>query len=159
MKETRITLCVLTALSVLACSREVRVPAATSSQLDSGYCAGCLLNAEDSLFSLVVRTDADYESLTASCFPERIRTEWLPPRPEAEEVLVYVSLKGVGCRGCLNIVTVRETSGNVEVEVEGGFQGNCDMLMVPAAWALIPRTDKPIVFQFHDAICPDERLE
>jgi hypothetical protein len=156
VRETRITFGVLTALIVLACSKEVRVPTETSLELNSGHCAGCLLNAEEVLFSFVVRTVADYESLTASCFPQRIREEWLPPRPEAKKELVYVSLKGGGCRACLDIVKVHETSRNIIVEVEGGFQGGCDMLIVPGAWALIPGTDKPIIFQFHEVICPDD---
>jgi hypothetical protein len=156
VRETRITFGVLMALIVMSCSKRAIVPTRTSLELNSGNCAGCLLNAEESLFSFVVRTDADYESLTVNCFPDHIREEWLPPRPGAEEELVYVSLKGGGCKGCLDIVNVRETSRNIVVEIEGGFQGNCDMLIVPGVWALIPVSDKPITFQFHEVICPDD---
>jgi len=158
MRKVRIAFgVVLAAVIVLACNREVVVPTRISPELNSGSCAGCLSSAGDTLFSFVVRTDADYESLTANCFLERIRQEWLPPQPEAEEVLVYVSLQGGGCEGCLDIVNVRETSQNIIVRVEGGFQGNCDMLIVPGAWALIPVTDKAIVFRFHEVICSDDR--
>ena len=114
------------------------------------------MNTKEGLFSFVVRTDVDYETLTANCF-EHIREEWLPPRPGAEEELVYVSLKGGGCKGCLEIVDIRRTSRNIVVDVEGGFQGNCDMLIEPGAWVLIPRTDKPITFQFHEVICPNDK--
>ena len=108
------------------------------------------------MFSFVVRTNADYESLTAICFLERIREEWLPPQPGLEEILVYVSLEDGGCKGCLDIVNVRETSRDIVVEVEGGIQGNCDMLIVAGAWALVPRTDKPVIFKFHEATCPND---
>ncbi len=156
VREARITFGVLTVLIIMSCSKRGIVPTKASSELKSGNCAGCLLNAEESLFSFVVRTDADYESLTANCFPERIRKEWLPPKPGAEEELVYVSIKGGGCKGCLDIVNVRETSKDIVVEVEGGFQGNCDMLIVPGAWVLIPGSDKPVTFEFHEVICPDD---
>ena len=156
LRKARLVFGLLTLLIVLACSKGVKVSTTTSLTLNSGNCAGCLLSAEEGLFSFVVRTDADHESLTANCFLERIREEWLPPRPGPGEVLVYVSLEGGGCNGCLDIVNVRETSRDIVVEVEGGFQGNCDMLIVPGAWALVPRTDKPVVFQFHEATCPDD---
>lgn len=156
VREARITFGVLTALIVLSCSKRTIVPTRTSLELNSGNCAGCLLKAQENLFSFVVRTEADYESLTVNCFRERLREEWLPPRPGDEEVLVYVSIEGGGCKGCLDIVNVRETSQNIVVEVEGGFQGDCDMLIVPGAWVLIPGTDKPIIFQFHEVICPDD---
>lgn len=155
-RESRITLAVLTTLIVLACSRDVRVLTTNGLELNSGNCAGCLMITGDSLFSFVVRTEADFESLTANCFRERIRQEWFPPKPGAEEQLVYVSLKGSGCEGCLDIVRVRETSRSIVVEVEGGFQGNCDKLVVPGAWALIPMTDKPITFELRDVVCPDD---
>lgn len=156
VRDVALGLGVLAVLTVLACNSEVIVPTTTSSGLNSGNCAGCLLSVEDSLFSFVVRTDADYESLKATCFIERIRREWLPPRPGAEEELVYVSLRGGGCEGCLDIVNVRETFRNIVVEVEGGFQGDCEMLIVPGAWALIPETEKPITFEFQEVICPDD---
>ncbi len=156
MRALKLTFGVLTVLIVLACNKSVKVPTSSGLELNSGNCAGCLLNSEESLFSFVVRTDADYESLTRNCFLERIRKKWLPPRHGAEEMLVYVSLEGGGCKGCLDIVSVRETHRNIVVDVEGGFQGNCDMLIVPGAWALIPRNDKPVTFQFHEVICPDD---
>jgi hypothetical protein len=115
-----------------------------------------MLNTNEGLFSFVARTDADFKSLTASCFPDRIKEEWRPPRPGAGEVLVYVSLEGSGCKGCLDIVNIRETGWKVVVEVEGGFQGDCEMLIVAGAWALIPATEKPISFEFRDVICPDD---
>ncbi len=155
-KEARIAFGVLAALIVLACNKQVKVPTTTRLELNSGDCAGCLPSTEESLFSFVARTDADYESLTVNCFPERTREEWFPPRPGAEEELVYVSLKGSGCEGCLDIVNIRETSRNIVVEVQGGFQGDCEMLIAPGAWALIPGTDKSITFQFHDVVCPDD---
>ena len=155
MKRARLTFGILVVLFVLACSKGVRVPTSASLALDDGNCAGCLLNAEEGLFSFVVLTDADYESLTANCFLERIRDDWLPPRPGAEELLVYVSLEDRGCEGCLHIANVRETPQNIVVEVEGSFKGGCDMLIEPGAWALIPRTEKPITFQFDEGACPD----
>jgi hypothetical protein len=114
------------------------------------------MKAQNNQFSFVVRTDEDYESLIANCLLDRIRDEWLPPLPGNEEILVYVSIEGSGCNGCLDIVNVRETSQHIFVGVEGGFQGNCEMLIVPGAWALIPATDKPIIFQYQEVICPDD---
>lgn len=156
VRETGLVLGVLTALIVISCSKRAVVPTRTGSELNSGNCAGCLLNADDSMSSYVVRTDADYESLMANCFPDHIREGWLPPRPRAGEELVYVSLKGGGCKGCLDIVNIREAPRSVVVEMEGGFQGNCDMLIIPGAWAIIPVSDKPIALQFHEADCPDD---
>ena len=156
VREAGITFGILTVLVVLSCSKRAVVPAGTGLELNSGNCAGCLLKAEENLFSFVVRTDADYESLTENCFLDRVREEYLPPRPGDDEELVYVSLEGGGCKGCLDIVNIRETSQNIVVEVKGGFQGNCEMLIVLGAWALIPGTDKPITFQFHEVICPDD---
>ena len=156
LRAARITIGVLTALIVVSCSKRAIVTTTASFEMNSGDCAGCLLNTEKSLFSFVVRTDADYESLAENCFPERTREEWLPPRPGAEEELVYVSLEGGGCEGCLDIVNIRESSSNIVVDVEGGFQGNCDKLMVLGAWALMPGTDKPVTFQFHEVVCPDD---
>jgi hypothetical protein len=83
-----------------------------------------LLGADDGLDSFVVRTDAEYESLTAKC--DGIRKEWLPPRPGREQ------------------------------EVEGGFQGACEMLITRGAWALVPKTTKPARFEFSDVLCPDD---
>ena len=156
LRKARPIFAVLTLLTALACSIGVRVPTTVSSTLNSGNCAGCLLRAEEGLFSFVVRTDADFDSLAAKCFPGRMREEWLPPRPGSGEVLVYVSLEGGGCRGCLDIVSVRETTRNTVVEVEGGTQGGCEMLIVPGVWALIPGTRKPITFQFRQVTCPDD---
>ncbi|UCG53346.1 MAG: hypothetical protein JSW58_07275 [Candidatus Latescibacterota bacterium] len=156
VREASLTFAVLAVLVVSACNQGVKTPTTIGSELNSGSCAGCLLNSEGDLFSYVVRTEADFRSLTTSCFPERIKEEWLPPRPVAGQELVYVSLKGGGCEGCLDIVRVRETFTEVEVEVEGGFQGECEMLIVLGAWALIPRTDKQITFQLRDVTCPDD---
>jgi hypothetical protein len=141
---------------VLPPSTHLGANADTSMKFDRGRCAGCLKSAEDSLLLFVVRTDADFDSLAASCFNDRIREEWLPPRPGDGEDLVYVSLEGGGCKGCLDIVRVHETSENIVVEVEGGFQGECDMLIIPGAWALIPRTGKHVTLQFHEVICSDD---
>jgi hypothetical protein len=155
VRGTRTALGVLAVLVVLSCSNGGNILPAVRSDLNSGSCAGCLLSVEDSLFSFVVRTEADYELLRADCFVERIRREWLPPRPEPEENLVYVSLRGGGCEGCLDIVNVRENLRNIVVEVEGGFQGECEMLIVPGAWVLIPATKKPVTFEFRSVICSD----
>lgn len=156
LREARLIFGVIAALAILSCNKGVRIQTDTSLALNSGNCAGCLLNAEECLYSLVAWTDTDYESLVTNCFLERIRREWLPPRPGPGEILVYVSLEGGGCKGCLDIVNVRDTSLNTVVEVEGGFQGECDMLIVPGAWALIPDTEKPVTFQFREVNCPDD---
>jgi len=155
MTRAKVTSGVLVALVVLACSKGVRAPTTPGLEVDSGHCAGCVLNAEDGVFTFVARTNADFDSLLANCFVERTRNEWLPRRPGAEEVLVYVSLKGSGCEGCLDIVSVHETSRDIVVKVSGGTQGGCEMLVVAGAWALIPQTGKRITFQFHEVICPD----
>ena len=157
VREARIAFGILMALIVLSCSKRAIVPTRTSSELDSGNCAGCLLKAQENLFSFVVRTDADYDSLMTHCFLERIREEWLPPSPGIGEELVYVSLIGGGCGGCLDIVGLREKSQNIVVDVEGGIRGECDMLLVLGAWALVPETDKPITVEFHDVVCTDDR--
>lgn len=156
MKKAGMTFGVLTALVVLIFNEGGADPIATSVALDSGHCAGCVRNAEDSLLTFVVRTDADFDSLRANCFLERSREVLLPPKPTVEKVLLYVSLKGGGCEGCLDIVSVYETPENIAVEVTGGFRGNCDMLMIRGAWALIPRTDKRIVFRFQQVSCSDK---
>ncbi len=145
---------VLVLPSVLACWNRGKNTPVTSMVIDSGSCAGCLQGADDALSSFVVRTDADYESLTAKC--GGIRKEWLPPRPGREEVLVYVSREDSGCKGCLEIVSVRETSRETVVEVEGGFQGFCEMLITLGAWALLPETTKPVRLEFRDVLCPDD---
>jgi hypothetical protein len=145
---------VLPLLAVLACWSGDKIPAVTSLAFDSGNCAGCLLGADDGLDSFVVRTDADYESLTAKC--DGIRSEWLPPRPAREQVLVYVSRQDSGCKGCLDIVNIRETRRETVVEVEGGFQGACEMLITLGAWALVPKTQKPVTFKFREVLCPDD---
>jgi hypothetical protein len=121
--------------------------------IDSGNCTGCLQGAKDALSSFVVRTDADYELLTAKC--SGIRKEQLPPRPNRQELLVYVSREDSGCKGCLKIVNVRETSRGTIVEVEGGFQGACEMLITVGAWALVPKTSKQVMFEFREVICSD----
>jgi hypothetical protein len=144
------------ALTITSCSKRAIISTRTGLEINSGNCAGCLLNAEEGLLSFLVQTDADYESLLVDCFPEHIRKEWLPPRPGPEEKLVYASLKGAGCKGCLDIVNVHETSQKVVVEIEGGFQGNCDMLIVPGVWVLIPVSDKPITIRFHEVDCADD---
>lgn len=156
VRKMRTVTGILTALIVLSCGKRAFVPAGAAFRPNRGNCAGCLLIADERLFSLVVRTDADYDSLTADCYPDRIREEWLPPRPGAGEELIYVSLKGGGCKGCLDIVEVRETSLNIVVEVAGGFQGGCDMLIVPGAWVLIPGTGKSVIFRFREISCPDD---
>ena len=153
-KRAVLALGVLPLLAVLACWTGGKIPAVTSLAFDSGNCAGCLLGSDDGLSSFVVRTDADYESLTAKC--GRIRKEWLPPRPGREEVLVYVSREGSGCKGCLDIVNIRETRRETVVEVEGGFQGACEMLITLGAWALVPKTKKPVTFEFREVLCPDD---
>ncbi len=139
---------------VLACWNRGKIPTVTSMVIDSGSCAGCLQGADDALSSFVVRTDADYESLTAKC--NGIRNEWLPPRPGLEEILVYVSREDSGCKGCLEIVNVRETSRETVVEVEGNFQGACEMLITLGAWALVPNNTKPVTFDFREVLCPDD---
>ena len=156
VNRARMSSGILAAFIVLGCGDGLTTPMATSLEIESGHCAGCTLNAEDSLFTFVVSTEAEFDSLAANCFLKRIRVEWLPPRPGDEQVLVYVSLKGSGCDGCLDIVNVHETSRSVSVAVMGGFQGECDMLIVPGAWALIPRTDKQITFQFLEVFCADD---
>jgi len=148
---------VLMALVVLSCNKRGTVPIGTNSGFVTGNCAGCLLEAEEGLFWYVVRTDADYDSLATHCFLGRIREAWLPPKPGVREELIYVSLERGGCRGCLDVVSVRETSENRVVDVEGGVQGDCEMLMVLGAWVLVPETDKPIVVEFHEVDCPDDR--
>jgi hypothetical protein len=155
LKEILLTLFFLAAIGVTACNRAVRVPAETSLEFDSGHCAGCLPETGEEVFSFIVRGGADFDKLTASCFTERIREEWLPPRPEAGEQLIYVAMEGTGCEGCLGIVNIRESSQNIVVDVEGGFQGNCDKLIAPGAWALIPLTDKPVSIEFKEVICSD----
>ncbi len=142
-------------LAVMACWNGGKVPAVTSLAFDSGNCAGCLLGADDRLSSFVVRTETDYESLTEKC--DHIGEEWFPPRPGREEVLVYVSLEDSGCKGCLDIVNVRETSREIVVEAEGGFQGACEMLITPGAWALVPKTKKPVTFEYREVLCPDDK--
>ena len=139
---------------VLACWNRGKIPTITSLVIDSGRCAGCLQGTDDALSSFVVRTDADYESLIAKC--GRSRIEWLPPRPGRKEILVYVSREDSGCKGCLEIVNVRETSREIIVEVEGGFHGLCEMLITLGAWAHVPKTTKPVRFEFREVICPDE---
>jgi hypothetical protein len=140
-------------LLLVAC-RNGGFQAITIPALDSGTCAGCQQTGEDELFSFVVRTDADYRSLSEHCFQDRIREDWRPPRPGRDEVLVYVSIRGGGCKGCLDVVSVREGSEKIVVEVEGGFQGACEMLIMPGAWALMAKTDKPVTFQYRDVVCP-----
>ncbi len=140
---------VLPLLAVMACWTGSKTPAVTSLAFDSGNWAGCL-----GLDSFVVRTDAEYESLTAKC--DGIGKEWLPPRPGRKQVLVYVSSQDSGCKGCLDIVNVRETSRETVVEVEGGFQGFCEMLITLGAWALVPATTKPVRLEFRDVLCPDD---
>lgn len=140
---------VLPLLAVLACWSGDKIPAVTSLAFDSGNWAGCL-----GLDSFVVRTDAEYESLTAKC--DGIGKEWFPPRPGRKQVLVYVSSQDSGCKGCLDIVNVRETSRETVVEVEGGFQGFCEMLITLGAWALVPETTKPVRLEFRDVLCPDD---
>jgi hypothetical protein len=152
----RFAFTVLVLLVASACSKGANVPATTAVAFESGSCAGCPASVEEDLLSFVVRSGADYELLIANCMTTRIREKWRPPRPNAEEVLVYVSVEGSGCEGCLNIVKVRETSQSIVIDVEGGFVGNCEMLIVPGAWALIPGTEKPISFQFHEVGCPDD---
>ena len=147
---------VLMTLTVLVCGGGVTVSTPPDSESDSGNCAGCMRNADDSLFSFVVRSDADFDSLITRCFLERTREDWLPPRPSVNEELVYVSLKGSGCEGCLDIVNVYESSDSVLVGVEGGFRGECEMLMMRGAWVLVPRSDKRISLQFREMICSDD---
>lgn len=156
VNETLLTLFFLAAIGVTACTKGARVPAEASLEFDSGHCAGCLPKTGEELFSSVVRSDADFESLAADCFTERIREEWLPPRPEAGEQLIYVASEGTGCAGCLDIVNIHETSRNIVVDVEGGFQGDCEKLITPGAWALIPLTDKPVSLEFNEVICSDD---
>jgi hypothetical protein len=140
---------VLPLLAVLACWSGDKIPAVTSLAFDSGNWAGCL-----GLDSFVVRTDAEYESLTAKC--DGIGKEWFPPRPGRKQVLVYVSSQDSGCNGCLDIVNVRETRRETIVEVEGGFEGFCEMLITLGAWALVPETTKPVRLEFRDVLCPDD---
>jgi len=154
-RKVVIILGVLPLLAVLACWNRGKISAVTNLALDSGNCAGCLLGADDGLSSFVVRTDADYESLTAKC--NHIREKWLPPRPGREEVLVYVSREGSGCKGCLDIVNVRETYREIIVKVEGGFEGACEMLITHGAWALVPKTQKPVTFEFRKVLCSDDQ--
>ena len=142
-------------LVVMACWTRGKNTAATTSVIESGNCPGCFLGAADGLSSFIVRNDADYESLTAKC--NHISKEWLPPRPNSEEVLVLVSSQDSGCEGCLVIVNCRETSREAIVEVEGGFQGACEMLITLGAWALVPKMNKPIIFEFHEALCNHEK--
>lgn len=152
-----VTIGVAAALIVWSCNKRSTVATGTSGELRAGNCAGCLLEAKDDVFSFVVRNEAEYDSLTNHCFFERIREEWLPPKPKSGEELVYVSLEGGGCGGCLDIVSVGETSGEIVVGVEGGFRGECDMLMVLGAWVLIPGTDRPVTVEFYEVVCGDDR--
>jgi hypothetical protein len=156
VNRARLSSGILAAIIVLGCGDGLTTPTATSLEIESGHCAGCILNADDSLFTFVVSTEAEFDSLAANCFLKRIKPGQLPPRPGDEQVLVYVSLKGSGCDGCLDIVNVHETSRGVSVAVMGGFQGECDKLIMPGAWVLIPRTDKQITFQFLEVFCADD---
>ena len=145
---------VLLLLVVMACWTRGKNPTVPTSVIDSGNCPACLFGAADGLSSFIVRTDADYESFTTQC--NHISQEWLPPRPGSEEVLVFVSGQDSGCIGCFNIVNFRETNSEAIVVVEGGFHGACEMLITLGAWALVPETNKPITFEFHEALCSDE---
>jgi hypothetical protein len=139
-----------------ACSNGGKVPSAKKVTVDSGNCPGCMLGADDGLSSFVVRTDADFEKLTTKCFHDRVSKEWQPPRPGRGEILVLVSREDSGCKGCLDIVNVRETRRETIVEVEGGFQGACEMLMSLGAWALVPKTTKPVRFEFREVLCTED---
>ena len=155
-KEIGSTFACLVVLVVLVCTKGGTVPAMTVIAFDSGHCAGCIPNAGDRLFTFTVNTHADFDSLTARCFSVRTRDEWFPPRPTVESTLVYVSLEGAGCKGCLNVVNIYETTEDIVVEVAGGFQGECDKLIISGAWAVFPRTGKRVVFRFRDTSCSDE---
>jgi hypothetical protein len=121
--------------------------------IESGRSVGCLKGADDALSSFIVRTQIDYELMVTKCGGSR--KEWLPPSPGREEILIYVSREDSGCKGCLDIVDARERNSEIVVEVEGGFQGACEMLITLGAWALIPNTDMPVRFVYHEALCPD----
>jgi hypothetical protein len=151
----RIASGLLTLLVVFGCSKGVNLPTSTSAEVKKGDCAGCLLKPQENLFSFVAQTAEDYEKLTAICFFERLGGDQLPPRPRAGEMLIYVSLEGGGCKGCLQIANVRRSSREVVVTIEGGFEGNCDMLIDLGAWVIIPRTVKPVTFQFIEVHCPE----
>jgi hypothetical protein len=153
-KTTGMVLGVAVLLVAVGCRDGGEIPG-TGPALDSGSCAGCLA-WKQGLFSYVVRTDADYDSLAAECFHDRIREHQRPPRPGRGEVLVYVAIEGSGCTGCLEVVDVRRALGKTVVEVEGGFQGACEMLIARGAWALVPKKDGPITFEYRDVGCPEE---
>jgi hypothetical protein len=152
-KRARIASGLMVTLSLLICSQSITLPNPADSELKSGHCTGCMKSSNDSLFTRIVRTDTDFDSLVGMCFLERTRENWLPPRPTADEDLVYVSLKGNGCEGCLDIVNVRENTRHIVVEVEGGFQGACDMLTIRGAWMLIPSSDKEVIVEFREVSC------
>ena len=154
--KIRNTLAVLAVLIVLVCTVIGRAANSTGIAFESGHCAGCIPNAGDSLIAFTVITHEDFDSLIATCFSDRTRKEWLPPRPNAENMLVYVSLEGGGCEGCLDVVDIHGTAGHIVVEIKGGFQGECDKLMILGAWALLPRTKGRMAFRFHEANCSDE---
>jgi hypothetical protein len=155
VKAPGLTLGLLVGLAVLSCCRGVNVPPAFIPGSSHGICAGCLLSVEDSLFSLVVTNEAEYEALVHDCFPHHLREEWLPPQPGPSERLAYVSLRGGGCEGCLGIVAVEETPETFVIKAEGGFRGECEKLMLAGAWALIPASDKQVVFSFSEVDCTD----
>lgn len=142
-------------LVALGCRDGGRIPGTGVPAFDGGNCAGCLA-WEQGLFSYIARTDADYDSLAAECFHDRISERQRPPRPGRGEVLVYVAIEGSGCAGCLEVVDVRRTLGKTVVEVEGGVQGACEMLIARGAWALVQKTDKPIAFEYRNVGCPEE---
>jgi len=152
-KNVLFILGILPLLTVMACWSGGKIPNVASLAFERGNCPGCLLGKEDGLSSFVVRTGEDYESIKTKC--NHIGKELFPPRPGSGEVLVYVSREDSGCKGCLEIVNIRETSREVVVEVEGGFQGACEMLITLGAWVLVPITNKPVRFEFCEALCPD----
>jgi hypothetical protein len=156
-KMVGVTTAVLAVFVVLVCTRGGTATTTTSIPFENGHCAGCIPSTEDSLFTITVITHADFDSLTANCFSDRTTKEWLPPRPTAENTLVYVSLDGDGCEGCLDVVDVYETDEDIVVAVTGGFRGKCDKLIMLGAWALLPRTGKRIVIRFQDVACFDQQ--
>lgn len=148
----------LAVLLVSSCRNGMNISHISTLKYDSGHCAGCIMNHTQMPYTFVVRSGEDYEKLIEECFQDRVRGEELPPRPTTGEVLFYVSIEGGGCRGCLDIVGVRREFTNTIIEIQGGFEGACEMLIDLGAWVLIDRTvaGTPILFEFNDAACPPE---